>query len=61
MNIDTQQVAKFCKSIKKTYEKMPYDEYNDGVRSGIELVEQFIRTYENIEGKRIAQHLDKGV
>lgn len=61
MDIDTTQISAFLNTVKKTYEKMPYSEYNDGVRTGIELTEAFIKTYEVIEGKRIAQHLDKGV
>ena len=61
MSIDTQQVQKFCECVRNTYEKMAYTEYNDGVRTGIGLVEAFLKTYEHIEGKRIAQHLDRGV
>lgn len=55
MNIETTQVQAFCRSVKKTYEKMPYSEYNDGVRSGMEEVLLFIKAYEEAEGRRIAR------
>jgi hypothetical protein len=57
MTIDTQAIARFLKSMKKTYENMTYSEYNDGVRSGLELTEQFIRTYESREGSKIAKRM----
>jgi hypothetical protein len=57
LTIDTQAIAKFLKSMKKTYERMAYSEFNDGVRSGLQLTEQFIRTYENKEGNRIAKKM----
>ena len=62
MTIDTQVILKFTKSMIKLIDKdKHYTEFNDGKRAGLQLVEQFVKTYEEVEGKRIAQHLDKGV
>ena len=62
MNIDTQAILRFTESMIKVIDKdKHYSEFEDGKRVGFQLVEQFIKTYENIEGKRIAQHLNKGV
>jgi len=62
MTIDTSAILRFTETMIKLIDKdKHYSEFEDGKRVGFQLVEQFVKKYEEVEGERMARHLDKGI
>ena len=58
MDINTREIIEWAQKEKALFEAMPYSEFNDGVRAGMEMVEAFVQLYEKHLGEEIAK--DKG-